>query len=71
MQGTNIDVLSLDALQNQIVDSDGLSKVDKELVYNVIDHVNQQTKYMDDSMRKSLTVAEFIEKYHFTSSGNY
>lgn len=37
----------------------------------MIDHVNQQTKYMDNAHRSNLSLGEFIEKYHFTSSGNY
>ena len=41
------------------------------MVYNVIEHVNQQTKYMDNTLRVNLTLSEFIEKYHFTSTGNY
>lgn len=41
------------------------------MVYTVIDHVNQQTKYMADTQRRNLTLAEFIEQYHFTSTGNY
>jgi hypothetical protein len=26
---------------------------------------------MDNTQRSNLTLAEFIEKYHFTSNGNY
>jgi hypothetical protein len=60
---TKIDVASLLSLRNQ--------KNQSEHLKLVLDHVDEQTQYMSNEIRKKTSLGEFINKHHFSSTQTY
>jgi hypothetical protein len=66
-----VDTLSLNLLKSEINKDMSIDREMANNLHNIIDYVDDRTKYMSNAQRQTLSVKDYLENYHFTSHAAY
>ena len=62
-----IDVVSLEELRQMVAEDTSMRDVEQKQLESIIDHVNQQTQYLRNDLRKDITLQQFLQNHHYSS----
>ena len=57
---TTIDVVSLAEIQQMMAADSSASAIEQKQLQSIVNHVNEQTKYLSNAERKGITMEQFL-----------